>query len=67
MEFLKNLLSRTRVKVSVALDGMVQHADTFAEYDPMICAAQPSNPWVTEDLTYWQLNGSVLVYFVVTL
>lgn len=59
VELLKSCLTRTRVKMSVALDSMVQHAETFAEYDPMITPPQPSNPWVTDDLTYWQLNNSM--------
>ncbi|XP_077299876.1 uncharacterized protein LOC143920792 isoform X2 [Arctopsyche grandis] len=60
VEFLKSCTIRTRVKMSVALDSMVQHAETFAEYDPMISPPLPTNPWVTDDLTYWQLNGSVV-------
>ncbi|KAI4462239.1 G-protein gamma-like [Holotrichia oblita] len=60
VEILKNSLSRTRIKVSQALDGMVQHVDTYSEYDPIITGTQPSNPWVTEDLTFWQLNSPIV-------
>ncbi|KAK9732243.1 Regulator of G-protein signaling DHEX domain [Popillia japonica] len=60
VDILKNSLSRTRIKVSQALDSMVQHVDTYSEYDPIITGTQPSNPWVTEDLTFWQLNSPIV-------
>ncbi|CAG9860594.1 unnamed protein product [Phyllotreta striolata] len=61
VELLKNSLSRTRVKVSQALEGMVQYVEIYMEYDPLITPTQPSNPWVSEDLTYWQLNSPLEV------
>ncbi|GJQ83356.1 hypothetical protein Trydic_g18140 [Trypoxylus dichotomus] len=60
VEMLKNSLSRTRIKVSQALESMVQHVETYSEYDPIITGAHPSNPWVTEDLTFWQLNSPIV-------
>lgn len=57
VELLKNSLLRTRIKVSQALESMVQHVETYAEYDPLIVNTQPSNPWCSEDITYWQLNS----------
>lgn len=60
VELLKNSLLRTRVKVSQALESMMQHVETYAEYDPLIVNTQPSNPWVSEDLTYWQLNSPLV-------
>ncbi|CAH1104304.1 unnamed protein product, partial [Psylliodes chrysocephalus] len=60
VELLKNSLSKTRVKVSQALESMVQHVEIYMEYDPLITPTQPSNPWVSEDLTYWQLNSPLV-------
>ncbi|KAJ8966619.1 hypothetical protein NQ317_000618 [Molorchus minor] len=57
VELLKNSLSKTRMKVSQALESMVQHVEIYMEYDPILTPTQPSNPWVSEDLTYWQLNS----------
>lgn len=48
--------------MSQALESMVQYVETYSEYDPLITGTQPSNPWVSEDLTYWQLNGPLYVY-----
>ncbi|XP_044753943.1 regulator of G-protein signaling 7 isoform X2 [Coccinella septempunctata] len=60
VEFLKKSLTRTRIKVSQALEGMIQYVETYAEYDALITPAQPSNPWVSEDLTFWQLNSPLV-------
>ncbi|XP_050501457.1 regulator of G-protein signaling 9 isoform X1 [Diabrotica virgifera virgifera] len=60
VELLKKSLSKTRVKVSQALESMVQHVEIYMEYDPLITPTQPSNPWVSEDLTYWQLNSPLV-------
>ncbi|XP_022918428.1 regulator of G-protein signaling 11 isoform X2 [Onthophagus taurus] len=57
VDMLKRSLSRTRIKVSQALESMVQHVETYTEYDPMITGTLPSNPWVSEDATYWQQNS----------
>lgn len=56
VELLRNCIGRTRVKTSVALDGLVSFAETYNEYDPLITGAQPSNPWVTDDPTFWTFN-----------
>jgi regulator of G-protein signaling len=57
VDFLRSCLVRTRVKVSQALDNLIQHCETYTEYDPFSSGAQPSNPWVTEDQTFWELNS----------
>ncbi|XP_019870595.2 regulator of G-protein signaling 11 isoform X2 [Aethina tumida] len=60
VELLKNSLSRTRVKVSQALESMIQHVQTYHDYDPLTNAQLPPNPWVSEDTTYWQLNSPLM-------
>jgi regulator of G-protein signaling len=54
---------RTRVKVSQALDNLIQHCETYTEYDPLISGAQPSNPWISEDQTFWEINSPLYVIF----
>ncbi|CAH1995643.1 unnamed protein product [Acanthoscelides obtectus] len=56
VELLRSSLNKTRIKVSQALESMMQHVEIYTEYDPLITPTQPSNPWVSEDLAYWQLN-----------
>ncbi|XP_060834970.1 regulator of G-protein signaling 11 isoform X2 [Rhopalosiphum padi] len=56
VELLRNCIGRTRVKTSVALDGLVSFGETYHEYDPLLTGAQPSNPWVSDDPTFWTFN-----------
>lgn len=44
--------------MSQVCDSLSNYGETFAEYDYFLQPALPSNPWVTEDLSFWQLNSS---------
>lgn len=57
VDFLRRCLDRTRIKMSVALESLMQYCDLFCEWDPMTTQPQPSNPWVDGDLTFWMLNS----------
>ncbi|KOC64626.1 Regulator of G-protein signaling 7 [Habropoda laboriosa] len=57
---LKNSLTRTRIKVSAAIENLKSYFETYMEYDPMFIQPQPSNPWITDDQTYWQLNSPLV-------
>lgn len=63
VELLRNSLTRTRIKVSAAVGNLKTYFDTYVEYDPLMVPPQPSNPWSTDDSTFWQLNNSLLVHF----
>ncbi|XP_047115319.1 regulator of G-protein signaling 11, partial [Schistocerca piceifrons] len=60
VDFLRSCLVRTRVKVSQALDNLVQHCTTYVEYDPLLSGVQPSNPWTTDDPAFWLLNSPLV-------
>ncbi|XP_072944347.1 uncharacterized protein [Epargyreus clarus] len=60
IEHLKASLDRTRVKTSIALDALVAYSETFAAYDAMFTPPQPSNPWISDDTTYWQINSPIV-------
>ncbi|KAG7209131.1 hypothetical protein KM043_015275 [Ampulex compressa] len=57
---LKNSLTRTRIKVSAAIENLKSYFETYVEYDPMFVQPQPSNPWITDDQTFWQLNSPLV-------
>lgn len=57
--FLLSYLDRTRVKASVALDSLLQYVNTYLEHDPFLTPVQPSNPWHSDDPTFWQINSIV--------
>ncbi|KAK0174821.1 hypothetical protein PV327_010548 [Microctonus hyperodae] len=60
VELLRNSVTRTRIKMSVAIENIKTHFETYMEYDPMIAPSQPSNPWMTDDQTFWQLNSPLV-------
>ncbi|XP_054763890.2 regulator of G-protein signaling 11-like [Lytechinus pictus] len=54
--FLQSRLSKMTIKTSKAIDCLIRHCERFAEHDPFISGAQPSNPWISDDTTMWTLN-----------
>ncbi|XP_048504973.1 uncharacterized protein LOC105693514 isoform X2 [Athalia rosae] len=60
VELLRNSLTRTRIKMSTAIENLKTHFETYTEYDPMIVQPQPSNPWITDDQLFWQLNSPLV-------
>lgn len=60
VEYLKSSLGRTRIKMSQACEFLAQYWETFSDYDFFLQSALPSNPWVTEDQTFWQLNNTLV-------
>jgi len=60
-EFMKNYLAMSRNRVSQVAESLIDYTDTFAEYDPALNPAIPSNPWVADDPTYWMLNQPLSV------
>ncbi|XP_034935564.1 regulator of G-protein signaling 9 isoform X2 [Chelonus insularis] len=60
VEFLRNSLTRTRIKVSVAIENIKTYFETYMEYDPMIVQPLPSNPWINDDQMFWQLNSPIV-------
>ncbi|XP_046641795.1 uncharacterized protein LOC124327032 isoform X1 [Daphnia pulicaria] len=60
VEFVRGQLVRARIKVSVAAETLQQHCATYSEYDPFLQTPQPSNPWLSDDPTYWILNAGAV-------
>ena len=59
LEFVRSQLVRVRIKASMASEALQQHSATYAEYDPLVCPPQPSNPWLSDDLSLWILNDAL--------
>ncbi|CAH0721802.1 unnamed protein product, partial [Brenthis ino] len=60
IEHLKTSLDRTRVKTSIALEALMAYSETFAPYDPWLTQPQPSNPWISDDTFFWQINSPIV-------
>uniref|UniRef100_A0AAR2J6L2 RGS domain-containing protein n=1 Tax=Pygocentrus nattereri TaxID=42514 RepID=A0AAR2J6L2_PYGNA len=50
------ILILPRVKSSVSIGALVKYTTTYKQHDPFLYPCLPSNPWLTDDVTYWHLN-----------
>ncbi|KAM8915401.1 regulator of G-protein signaling 6-like isoform 2-T2 [Spinachia spinachia] len=56
--FLNTQLDRHCMKVSKVADSLMSYTEQFMEYDPFVSAPEPSNPWVGDDASFWDLEAS---------
>uniref|UniRef100_A0AAY5KCC0 Regulator of G protein signaling 9b n=1 Tax=Esox lucius TaxID=8010 RepID=A0AAY5KCC0_ESOLU len=54
--FLTQALMRSAVKSSVSLTAFVKYVTTHHTHDPLLTNPVPSNPWITDNDEFWQLN-----------
>ncbi|XP_074867003.1 regulator of G-protein signaling 11 isoform X3 [Carettochelys insculpta] len=50
-------VGRARVKSSVCLEGYVKFSEQYMPHDPIMSGCLPSNPWITDDTSYWAMNA----------
>ncbi|XP_051851207.1 regulator of G-protein signaling 9 isoform X2 [Antechinus flavipes] len=58
--YYQQALMRTTVKSSVSLGGIVKYSEQFFSNDPIISGCLPSNPWITDDIQFWELNAKLV-------
>ncbi|XP_023124334.1 regulator of G-protein signaling 9 isoform X1 [Amphiprion ocellaris] len=56
MIFTQQSIMRPRVKSSVSIGALVKYCTTYYSHDPFLSKCLPSNPWLTDDVTFWTLN-----------
>nr|XP_033818466.1 regulator of G-protein signaling 11 isoform X2 [Geotrypetes seraphini] len=56
LEYLRAAISQRRLKSSVCLEGIMRFAEQYLPQDPIMSGCLPSNPWITDDITYWTIN-----------
>uniref|UniRef100_A0A3Q2ZU89 Regulator of G protein signaling 6 n=1 Tax=Kryptolebias marmoratus TaxID=37003 RepID=A0A3Q2ZU89_KRYMA len=54
--FLNTQLDRHCMKVSKVADSLMTYTEQFVEYDPFVSAVEPSNPWISDDTTFWDVE-----------
>ncbi|XP_055366617.1 regulator of G-protein signaling 9a isoform X2 [Betta splendens] len=54
--FYQQAIMRSKVKSSVSLGALVKYVTTYKNHDPFLAPCLPSNPWQTDNDTYWTLN-----------
>ncbi|XP_006894970.1 PREDICTED: regulator of G-protein signaling 11 [Elephantulus edwardii] len=57
VELCRKVLSRTRVKSSICLEAYLKFSSQYRPHDPIMSGCLPSNPWITDDPTYWAMNA----------
>jgi G-protein signaling regulator protein 9 len=54
--FYEQAIRSSKVKSSVSLGALVKFVTTYKNHDPFLAPCLPSNPWQTDNDTYWTLN-----------
>lgn len=36
--------------------SLIAYTEQYVEYDPFIMPAEPSNPWISDDITLWDIE-----------
>uniref|UniRef100_A0A7N4PAC8 Regulator of G protein signaling 7 n=1 Tax=Sarcophilus harrisii TaxID=9305 RepID=A0A7N4PAC8_SARHA len=49
---------RHRLKMSKVADSLLSYTEQYVEYDPFLVPPDPSNPWMSDDTTFWELEAS---------
>ncbi|XP_072610403.1 regulator of G-protein signaling 11 isoform X5 [Vulpes vulpes] len=57
VERCRKALARARVKSSVCLEAYLNFSSQRGPHDPLLSGCLPSNPWVTDEDTYWTVNA----------
>uniref|UniRef100_A0AAZ3STL1 RGS domain-containing protein n=1 Tax=Oncorhynchus tshawytscha TaxID=74940 RepID=A0AAZ3STL1_ONCTS len=51
-------LDRHRLKMSKVAESLLSYTGQYVEYDPFFTSPEPSNPWISDDITVWELETS---------
>ncbi|XP_024616340.1 regulator of G-protein signaling 9 [Neophocaena asiaeorientalis asiaeorientalis] len=60
--YYRQALMRSTVKSSVSLGGIVKYSEQFSSNDAIMSGCLPSNPWVTDDTQFWDLNAKLVEF-----
>uniref|UniRef100_A0A8C3XFC7 Regulator of G-protein signaling 9 n=1 Tax=Cyanoderma ruficeps TaxID=181631 RepID=A0A8C3XFC7_9PASS len=58
--YCQQAIMKTRVKSSVSLGGIVKYSEQFLSNDPILSGCLPSNPWISDDPEFWDLNAKLV-------
>uniref|UniRef100_A0A8C5YB45 RGS domain-containing protein n=1 Tax=Microcebus murinus TaxID=30608 RepID=A0A8C5YB45_MICMU len=56
--FLNAQIDRHCLKMSKVAESLIAYTEQYVEYDPLITPAEPSNPWISDDVTLWDIEMS---------
>ncbi|NXQ80374.1 RGS9 protein, partial [Nyctibius grandis] len=58
--YYQQAIMKPRVKSSVSLGALVKYSEQFLSNDPVLSGCLPSNPWITDDPEFWDLNAKLV-------
>ncbi|NXW44114.1 RGS9 protein, partial [Nyctiprogne leucopyga] len=58
--YYQHAIKKPTVKSSVSLGALVKYSEQFLSNDPILSGCLPSNPWVTDDPEFWDLNAKLV-------
>ncbi|NWS57020.1 RGS9 protein, partial [Chunga burmeisteri] len=58
--YYQQAIMKSRVKSSVSVGGLVKYSEQFLSNDPILSGCLPSNPWITDDPDFWDLNAKLV-------
>ncbi|XP_030881430.1 regulator of G-protein signaling 6 isoform X6 [Leptonychotes weddellii] len=56
--FLNAQIDRHCLKMSKVAESLIAYTEQYVEYDPLVTPAEPSNPWISDDITLWDIEMS---------
>ncbi|XP_064609323.1 regulator of G-protein signaling 7-like [Liolophura sinensis] len=62
LAYLSLSMARPRLKVSKAVESFNVRFEMYKEHDPALSQPQPSNPWITDDVTFWELEADLIEF-----
>uniref|UniRef100_A0AAY4CAH9 Regulator of G protein signaling 6 n=1 Tax=Denticeps clupeoides TaxID=299321 RepID=A0AAY4CAH9_9TELE len=51
-------LDRHCMKMSKVAETLMSYTEQYLDYDPFLTMPEPSNPWMSDDPTFWELEAS---------
>uniref|UniRef100_A0A8B9J8G7 Regulator of G protein signaling 11 n=1 Tax=Astyanax mexicanus TaxID=7994 RepID=A0A8B9J8G7_ASTMX len=60
IEHNRKSLGRNRIKSSICLESFVKYCEQYQDHDPIMQGCLPSNPWITDDIMYWNMNAEMV-------
>lgn len=44
--------------------SLLAYTEQYLEYDPFLVPPDPSNPWISDDTTFWELEARYTILFL---
>uniref|UniRef100_A0A8C1YYT5 Regulator of G protein signaling 6 n=1 Tax=Cyprinus carpio TaxID=7962 RepID=A0A8C1YYT5_CYPCA len=54
--FLNTQLDRHCMKMSKVAETLMIYTEQYLDYDPFVTLPDPANPWISDDVTFWELE-----------